>query len=245
METEKFLPKDLDSQKPITDFFYNLESPFPNVYTNINIEKNPLLKPVILLTGFSGSGKDAVLMPIVDTGDAFHVITAVARERRVEIGEPEDAYIWMREKNEGESEEEYCKNLAKEYGLVEYNTHYGDLYGLPFSSLQKEGKGIPVVRTDIHGIITLTEILPKYGYQPVSVGIMPDSWEQIFEVISKRDEEDDETAMKRIQEDASTIDKYKENINFFILNSRKPNENGISGLDQAIEAFRYLIKRYR
>jgi guanylate kinase len=245
MELEKVQPKDLDIQKPITNIFSNLESPFPNVYTNINVEKDPLLKPVILLTGFSGSGKDTVLNPLIESGDAFHIITAVARERRIEDGEPENAYIWMREKRSDESEEEYCDNLAKEYELIEYNTHYGDLYGLPLSSLKKGGSGIPVIRTDIHGVVTLHNVLANYGFQSISIGILPDSWEQIFKVISEREGENEQSAMKRIVEDVDSINMYKENINFFIHNSRKKNENGMSGLDQAIEAFRYLIKKYR
>ena len=245
MELEKVQPKDLDIQKPITNIFSNLESPFPNVYTNINVEKDPLLKPVILLTGFSGSGKDTVLNPLIESGDAFHIITAVARERRIEDGEPENAYIWMRKRNENETEQEYFNNLVKEYSLIEHDFHYGNLYGLPFSSLQREGEGIPVIRTDINGVVTLKDILPKYGFQPISIGVMPDSWEQVFASIISRGGENEEQALKRFKEDVNTIEMYKENINFFIHNSRKQNENGISGLDQAIEAFKYLIKKYR
>lgn len=245
MDTEKLQPKDLDIQRPITDFFEHLESPFSKVYTNIDVEKDPLLKPVILLTGFSGSGKDSVLLPAQESGDAYHVVTAVSRDRRVQKGELENAYIWMRKRKEGEGEEEYYQNLVKEYSLIEYDVHYGNLYGLPFSSLQKEGSGIPVIRTDIKGVITLFKILPQYGFQPISIGVMPDSWEQVFNAILSRGGESEEDAIKRFREDVETIEKYKENINFFIHNSRNVNENGISGLDQSIGAFKYLIKRYR
>lgn len=245
METENVQPKDLDAQVPITDFFEHLESPYPNVYTNINVEKDPLLSPVILLTGFSGSGKDSVLLPSLKDGNAYHVVTAVSRERRVKNNEPENAYIWMRKRRENETEDEYFNNLVKEYSLIEHDVHYGNLYGLPFSSLQKDGEGIPIIRTDIKGVITLNGILPKYGFQPISIGVMPDNWEQVFNAILSRGGENEDQAIKRFKEDVETIDMYKKNINFFIHNSRKPNVNGTSGLDQAVESFKYLLKRYR
>ena len=225
----------------VVEFFENLPSPYPQVYENIAVEKEPHLRQVILVTGFSGSGKDTVLGPVFEEGLGFHVTTATSRKQR--DNEPENAYVWMRGKRFWETQEAYYKKLDKEYDLVESDPHHGNLYGLPSASLKKEGEGIPIVRTDIHGIKTLQEKLPEFGFQPISIGIMPDTWEQVYESIMKRNSESPSDAERRLQEDIESSHLYSEYINYFIHNSRD-EIGGRSGLDLSIEAMEYLIKQY-
>jgi guanylate kinase len=150
----------------------------------------------------------------------------------------------MRQKVEGESDEQYYNNLVKEYSLLEHDYHYGNLYGLPLKSLQKEGGGIPVVRTDISGVVTLNKILPKYDFQPISIAVMPDSWNQVYESIINRAGESEEDAMKRFMEDVANIERYEININYFLHNSREENSNGVPGLELSVDALNYLIDQY-
>jgi guanylate kinase len=196
------------------------------------------------LTGFSGSGKDSVLCPLLESGKAYHVVTAVSRSRRVASNEPESAYIWMRQRNNGESEDQYYKNLVKEYSLLEHDCHYGNIYGLPLESLQKKGKGFPVVRTDISGVITLKDVLPNYDFQPISIAVMPDSWNQVYDSIINRASESEEDAMKRFLEDVGNIQRYEMNINYFLHNSRERTSDGISGLEASVNALGYLVDEY-
>jgi guanylate kinase len=231
----------MENVKPILDFFKDLKSPFPQVYINIPVKKEPQKKPVILLTGFSGSGKDTVLKPIFDKGNAYHVVTGTTRKKRE--GTSEKAHVWFRGKKLFESKGRYIKNLVKEYELIEHDFHYGNLYGLPLSSLKKEGSGIPVIRTDIHGVETLQKVLPKYGYQGVSIAVMPDTWAQVYESILKRKSEGHKAAEQRLNEDIESSDMYSKYINYFLHNTRgKVGEH--SGLEKSVEGLEYILSLF-
>lgn len=241
---EKIDLENLDIQYPIKSVYENLEMEYPGLYINIPIEKDFNRRSVIVLTGLSGSGKDCVLSPLLSSNEVYHVVTATSRERRVGNCEPESAYIWMRQQLINETRDEYFKSLIEEYSLIENDFHYGYLYGLPKSSLLHEGNGIPVARVDINGAITLTNLLPKYGFQPISVGVVPDSWEQVYTSILKRGGENEEQTQKRLSEDLNNMELYVRNVNYFLLNSRFSNQTGYSGLDISVSSLRYLVKKF-
>ncbi len=241
---EKIDLKNLDIQYPIKSVYENLEMEYPGLYINIPIEKDINRRVVIVLTGLSGSGKDCVLSPLLSSNDVYHVVTATSRGRRIADCEPENAYIWMRQRLKNETEDEYFKSLIKEYTLIENDVHYGFLYGLPKSSLLREGRGVPVARVDINGAITLSNLLPKYGFQPISVGVLPDSWEQVYTSILKRGGENEQQIQKRLSEDFNNMELYLKNVNYFLHNSRFSDQNGNSGLDISISSLRYLVKKF-
>ncbi len=244
-ELERLSPTQLDTQYPVKEIFENLPIEYPQVYRNIPLERENSLLPVIVLSGFSGSGKDCTFTPLLETGDAYHVVTATSRGRRKEKGEPECAYVWMRERREDETIDEYYKNLIKEYDLIEKDPHYSGLYGLPRSSLLKKGEGMPVIRVDINGVVNHRRDLPSKGFQPITVAVMPDSWSQVYESIVKRGAECEEEALKRFYEDVANVGLYKENINYFIHNSRFSDIEGVTGLDLSVNALRYLVSKYQ
>lgn len=244
-ELERLSPTQLDTQYPVKEIFENLPIEYPQVYRNIAVEREDSLLPVIVLSGFSGSGKDCTFTPLLETGDAYHVVTATSRGRRKEKGEPESAYVWMREKKDEESVEGYYENLVKEYSLIEYDNHYGNLYGLPAHSMKKQGMGMPVLRVDINGVVNHRKRLPRFGFQPITVAVMPDSWSQVYESIVKRGAECEEEALKRFYEDVANVGLYKENINYFIHNSRFSDIEGVTGLDLSVNALRYLVSKYQ
>ncbi len=241
---EKTDLENLDNQYPIKSVYENLEMEYPGLYINIPIERDFNRKAVIVLTGLSGSGKDCVLSPLLSSNEAYHVVTATSRTRRIANCEPESAYVWMRQPLENETKDEYFESLIEEYTLIENNFHYGHLYGLPKSSLLHEGDGIPVARVDINGVITLSNLLPKYGFQPISVGVLPDSWEQVYTSILKRGGENEEQIQKRLSEDFNNMELYVKNVNYFLHNSRFSNQYGNLGLDTSVSSLRYLVKKF-
>ena len=243
-ELESFNTERLDTLYPVEKLYENLEEEFLNVYANIPLETEYEKPVVILLSGLSGGGKDTVLKPLVNEGLLSHVVTATTRERRDEIAEPEDAYIWMRARRKGEQKKQYHKSLIQEYGLIEKNFHYGNLYGLPLSSLKKDVSSLQVVRTDINGVKSLRKMLPTHGFRTISVGVLPTSWNECYDSILGRGCEDDKKTRKRILEDFKNTKKYLKNINYFIVNSRETYPNGISGLDISISGLRNIVKKY-
>ena len=243
-ELERPSPAQLDIQYPVKEIFENLPIEYPQVYRNIPLEVDSSLKQVIVLTGFSGAGKDTVLDPIVESKEAYQVITATSRKRS-EKNEAADKYIWMRERKEDESIDLYYENLIKEYDLIEKDPHYSGLYGLPRSSLLKQGVGMPVIRVDINGVVNHRRDLSSKGFQPVTVAVMPDSWGQLYNAIIGRGRECEEKAIERFYEDVANVELYRENINYFIHNSRFSDIEGVTGLDLSVDGLRYLVSKYR
>jgi guanylate kinase len=217
-------------------------NPELGIYCNRPVERESNKKVAIILTGFTCAGKDTVLDGIESTGLVYHVVTATSRARRE--SEPEDKYHWLkvRDRKEGETEDEYKESIKKEHDLVECDIHYGKVYGLPRKSLLVEGKGIPVIRPDINGTLTLHEELPKYGFLPISIAILPDSWEQIYKVLLEEREGTLEEKNIRIMEDIMSMPDYFA-VNYFLHNSRF-KQDGMEGLERSIKGMKYIIEKY-
>ncbi len=242
--------KDFSEFPPMEDMYLHLKDsigsqPELGVYCNRYVEKDPTKKLAIILTGFTCAGKDTVMDELESLGLVYHVVTATSRPRRVEEGEPEDKYHWIkvRERREGESKEEYEESIKKEHDLVECDGHYKYVYGLPRKSLLVEGKGIPVIRPDINGTITLHKELPKYGFQPISVAVLPDSWEQIYGTLLEEREESMEAKNSRLIEDINNITKYRSVVNYFLHNSRYKCGD-MDGLERSVNGVRYILDIY-
>lgn len=243
MDVEKEKISKYDLVFPMSSFWRGKIEVMPNLYVGEGVDLKGLRNPILLLTGFSGSGKDTVLKSFLGDGSLRHIVTAVNRERAE--GEPENAYVWMRKQEEGEDFGEYYDSLVEEYGLIEHDAHYGNVYGLPKSSLSVDlGGSVPVVRTDIKGVITLRGILPSMGYSPVSLAIMPESWLQVFNSLLARGRDDFASVQKRFEEDWEKKSLYLKYIDVFLLNSRSV-VNGKSGLDVSVDGLRYLVNLLR
>lgn len=156
--------------------------------------------------------------------------------------EPENCYVWMRWRREDETEDEYFENLVKEYELVEYDSHYGNFYGLPKSSVEKAlNFGIPLIRTDISGIESIRELFGD-EYNILVFAIIPDSWEQIESAIREREggENLEEVIKTRIEEDRRNIQRFQYVVNFVLHNTRDV-VGDIQGLAYSISILRSMI----
>lgn len=217
------------------------------IYCNKEIKRDPSKKLAIILTGFTCAGKDTVMDELEKIGLAYHVVTATSRPRRIDEGEPEGKYVWLENVRERESNEnigEYLESVKQEYGLVEADEHYGYVYGLPLESLQKEGQGVPVIRPDINGAITLHKELPKFGFQPLCIAVMPDNWEQIYNILLEERGGSVDEKMHRLEEDNNNVEKYVDTVNYFLHNTRE-NFKEFSGLERSIKGCKYILERYR
>ncbi len=126
----------------------------------------PLL---IVLTGPSGVGKDAVLTRMRKLGRPFHyVVTATTRLQREGEKNGVDYYFL--------SQEEFQQMLDKGQ-LLEWAKVYGNYYGVPRDEISKAlSKGADViVKVDVQGAATIKKILP----QAVFIFLMPPSMEEL------------------------------------------------------------------
>lgn len=171
-----------------------------------------LATSLLIITGPSGAGKDTLVAEILRADSRF-VRVATATTRDIRPSEQSDAYVWMRQPYESESESEYVANLIKEYELLEHDTHHGNLYGLPMASIQgiPEGK-TGVINTDISGIMTLRRVMPDVGLK--SVFVCPESRHMLVRNMG----EDRDNQVGRLAVAYSYLDRAHEHADYILIN---------------------------
>jgi guanylate kinase len=121
-------------------------------------KKNPRATPkplLIVLSGPSGAGKDAVLNHMKASGyPAKFITTATTRPKRADE-EDNVAYRFV-------SEKEFQKML-KNKELLEYANVYGNWYGVPKEPIKQalEAGNDTIVKVDVQGAATLKKLLPE------------------------------------------------------------------------------------
>ena len=126
----------------------------------------PLL---IVLTGPSGVGKDAVLTRMRKLRRPFHyVVTATTRLQREGEKNGVDYYFLSQEK---------FQQMLDKGQLLEWAKVYGNYYGVPRDEIsQALSKGADViVKVDVQGAATIKKILP----QAVFIFLTPPSMEEL------------------------------------------------------------------
>lgn len=137
-------------------------------------------KPLmIVLSGPSGVGKDAVLDTIKELKRPFHyVVTATTRPRRAEEKNDVDYHFL--------SPEEF-QHMIDGGQLLEWARVYGNYYGVPKDKIaQGLAKGMDViVKVDVQGAATIKKLLP----QAVFIFLLPPSMEELEKRLRQRSSE--------------------------------------------------------
>lgn len=148
--------------------------------------QHPLL---VVLSGPSGAGKDAVLDELARRGHVFHrVVTCTTRAPREHERDGVD-YFFV-------ADAEFDKLIAAD-GLLEHAAVYGHQYGVPRQQvLDKLAAGIDVyVRTDVQGAASIKRLEP----QAVTVFIAPSSLTELEERIRARGSDDELQVQRRLK----------------------------------------------
>src|SRR4030042_1062645 len=150
---------------------------------NIVSKKQPLL---IILSGPSGAGKDAVLSKMKELGYLFHyVVTATTRPKRIgEIDRVHYRFI---------SDKQFQK-MVKEKKLLEWAKVYGNYYGVPKDEIKKalkSGQDV-IVKVDVQGATTLKRIMAE----AVFIFLVTPSMDELAERLKQRNNHQSQSDLK-------------------------------------------------
>jgi len=153
-------------------------------YQRVN-EAHPLL---VVISGPSGVGKDAVLRCMRESGYPFHfVITATTRQRRESEVDGVDYFF--------HSEAEFEAMLEAEE-LLEHAMVYGEHKGVPKAQVRQamaSGKDV-LMRVDVQGAATIRQLVPE----AITVFLTASSEEELVGRLKRRRTESARKLKRRI-----------------------------------------------
>jgi len=138
-----------------------------------NLPIRPLL---IVLSGPSGAGKDAVLRRMKKLGYSLEYITTVTtRPRRVKEKNDIDYHFVSTER---------FQEMIAHNELLEWANVYGNWYGVPYQPVKQalDKRQDVILKVDIQGAATIKKILP----QAVFVFLVPPSMEELATRLKQR-----------------------------------------------------------
>lgn len=182
----------------------------------------PLL---IVLSGPSGVGKDAVLSRMQELGCPHHfTITATTRARRPAERDGED-YIFL-------TADEF-QDLLRTDGLLEHAEVFGNHYGVPKSQVTEAlGRGQDVIlKIDVQGADTIRSICPEALF----IFLAPPDIDELRRRLQERNTESEEAFELRLRTASSEL-KKAELFDYVVVNER-------DGLDRAAKEIEDIIAR--
>ena len=188
----------------------------------------PLL---VVLSGPSGVGKDAVLARMRKLGRPFHyVITATTRPKRAGEKKGVDYHFLSRK--------EFQQMLDK-HQFLEWANVYGNYYGVPKDEITSAlSKGVDtIVKVDVQGAATIKKILP----QAVFIFLMPPSVEELEKRLRRRRSESSEDLALRLERAKGEI-KSLPLFDYVITSHQNKLDEVVSQIDAIVAAEKCRVK---
>jgi guanylate kinase len=191
-----------------------------------NRPATPLL---IVLSGPSGAGKDAVLSRLKESGYPLEFITTVTT-RPQRAGEKDAAYHFV-------SEEKF-QSMMKNKELLEWAKVYDNWYGVPRQPVKQaldKGKDT-MVKVDVQGVANIKKILP----QAVFIFLMPPSGEELSARLKERRTElplDLDLRLKTAEEEIEQLPLF----DYLVVNRRDEINSAVSAIKAIITAEKHRV----
>lgn len=157
----------------------------------------PLL---VLISGPSGVGKDAVLATLRQRGIAAHfAVTATTRPPRPGERDGIDYYFY---------DEARFRRALEEGELLEHASVYGRYYGVPRAPIVEalEGGQDVLMRVDVQGAATIRAMVPD----AVTVFLLPASLEELAARLRSRGNNETDDLRKRMETVRAEMDRLSE-----------------------------------
>lgn len=166
-------------------------------------------KSELLVVGPSGVGKGILCTLLCSTAVGVYQLTVshtTRKKRPEEIHGVHYAFV---------TEAEFQERIS-EGGYIEYAQVHGEMYGTPFSEIDRIRQlgRIPVLEIDAQGALQLLEVLPK----AVFVFINPPSLEVLEERLRGRGTESEVKIVKRLESARAEIEIAKSSMFHHVTN---------------------------
>ncbi|XP_042383859.1 guanylate kinase 2, chloroplastic/mitochondrial-like [Zingiber officinale] len=184
---------------------------------------NPL---ILVVSGPSGVGKDAVIKRLLEVRDGLHfVVTATSRPQRPGEVDGKDYYFV--------SKEEFLSMIERDE-LLEHAIVYGDYKGIPKKQIRDYlAKGFDIVlRVDIQGAATLRSVL---GDSAVFIFLVAESEEALVKRLVSRKTETPEMLLIRVATAREEVRHMKE-FDYVVTNAEGKLNNAVKLVESIIDA---------
>jgi guanylate kinase len=181
---------------------------------------NPL---VVIISGPSGVGKDAVLNRMKERHFPAEFITTVTTRKQRPNERQQRDYNFI-------SETEF-KDLLDHQGLLEYANVYGNWYGVPKEPVRTglaSGKDV-IIKVDVQGAATIKGILPD----AVFIFIAPPSMEELSKRLIKRSTENAIDLNLRLKTAESEIQRIRF-FDYIVINYGNRIDNALDQISSII-----------
>ena len=196
-------------------------------------KKSPL---VIVLSGPSGAGKDAVLN-IMKTRNlpVSFIITKTTRPMR--LGEVDGIHYHFVSKQE-------FNNLNDNHELLEHAEVYGNYYGVPKPPVRQslnEGKDV-IIKVDVQGAMAIKNTLPD----TILIFLMPPSLEELAQRLNGRRTESAKDLELRIETARSEIEQLP-NFDYCVMSYQNHIQQAVADIEAIIrsEHLRVSQRQYK
>jgi guanylate kinase len=187
----------------------------------------PLL---VVLSGPSGAGKDAVLTRMKETGYPAEFITTVTtRPRRAQEKEGVDYNFVSAER---------FQEMLKNNQFLEHADVYGNWYGVPREPVRQalEAGRDTIVKVDTQGAATIKRLVP----QAVFIFMVPPSMEELTARLKRRQTESDfeiELRLKTAQKEMEQLPLF----DYLVVNQQDKIELAVSAIEAIITAEKHRL----
>ncbi len=186
----------------------------------------PFSGPLLLiLSGPSGVGKDAILSRMKELGCPLEfVVTTTTRPRRpVETDNVDYHFV----------SDETFQRMLKDNKLLEWANVYGYFYGVPKEPIRealKRGRDV-IAKVDVQGAATIKKLMPR----AVLIFLMPPSMEELTTRLKQRLTESPEAMARRLNTAEAEIEKLPM-FDYAIVNRQGEIDQAVSEIAAIITA---------
>lgn len=186
---------------------------------------------LIVLSGPSGVGKDAVLARMRKLGRPLHyVVTATTRPKRAREKSGVNYHFLSRE--------EFQQMIAR-HEFLEWANVYGNCYGVPRAEVTTAlSKGMDtIVKVDVQGAAAIKRILP----QAVFIFLMPPSVESLKKRLERRRSESPEDLALRLEKARAEMESLPI-FDYVITSHQNKLDEVVSRIDDIVAAEKHRVK---